>query len=158
MLKNVVLSLLLIIGSASLAQAQTADLGPDGPASLLATYEAFAAAQNDRDLDRVGQFFIDGPEFLWVSDGQSFWGREAVLARMGRFQGADIWRVLPDLDTARIVPLSQDSAFLHLSLVLEIGSDPRPNRLGFLVTILFVKQESAPWRIAALLTTREKNQ
>ena len=49
-------------------------------------YERFAAAQNAHDLAAVRPLLLDGPEFLWVSDGQSFWGPDAVLARMASFQ------------------------------------------------------------------------
>jgi len=60
---------------------------------IRATYEAFAAAQNARDLDRVRALLIDSPRFLWVSDGVSVWGPEATLARMASFQEAPVWRV-----------------------------------------------------------------
>src|SRR5829696_218338 len=59
-------------------------------ADIRATYEAFAAAQNARDLDRVRAPLIDSPRFLWVSDGMSVWGLEATLAP---FQEAPVWRV-----------------------------------------------------------------
>jgi hypothetical protein len=42
-----------------------------------------------------------------------------------------------------------------MPLTLVIGSVEAPDRLRFLVTILFVRETGA-WRIAALLTTNEK--
>ena len=122
---------------------------------VLDVYQAFAAAQNARDTARIGTFFIDGPDFLWVSDGQSFWGREATLARMSSFQKAAVWRVVPDLDHARVVEQADGVALLHMPLVLEIGSAAAPDHLRFLVSILF-RKEAAGWRIAALLTTTQK--
>lgn len=122
---------------------------------VLATYQGFAEAQNARDLDRIGAFFIDGPEFLWVSDGQSFWGREATLQRMSGFQKAEVWRVVPDIDDAAVVELDDRMAMLHMPLVLQIGSKAAPDHLRFLVSILF-RKEGEVWRIAALLTTTQK--
>lgn len=124
-------------------------------AEIHATYLAFVDAQNARDLERIGAFFIDGPEFLWVSDGRSVWGREATLARMGGFQKAEVWTVHPSLEKARVIELSQGTALLHLPLVLEIGARSAPDRLPFLVSALFVRNGDA-WRIAGLLTTTEK--
>ncbi len=123
---------------------------------ILSVYRQFAAAQNARDVDRVGEFFIDGPDFLWVSDGRSFWGREAVLRRMKSFQKAERWHVMPDLHAARVVSVGDDAAILHMPLVLEIGPDASPSALGFLVSIVF-RRTGGEWRIAALLTTRENS-
>lgn len=124
-------------------------------AEIIAAYSSFKDAQNERDLEKVGAHFIDGPDFLWVSDGQSYWGREATLKRMGLFQGAAVWRVEPNLDSARVVELSPNNAMLNMRLVLFIGSSDAPSQLPFLVSILFQRVD-ADWRIAALLTTRDK--
>jgi uncharacterized protein (TIGR02246 family) len=138
---------LLLIGSAP-AWADTA-------AEVLSVYRGFADAQNARDLDRIGAFFVDGPDLLWVSDGQSVWGRPDVLKRMSGFQKSAVWHVVPDLDHARVVELDPGVAMLHMPLVLEIGSATAPDHLRFLVSILFRNQQDG-WRIAALLTTTEK--
>src|SRR3954471_18759973 len=47
-------------------------------ADIRATYKDFAAAQNARDLHKIGALLLDWPRFLWVSDGRSVWGREAT--------------------------------------------------------------------------------
>ena len=122
---------------------------------ILETYIEFAAAQNARDLDRVGAFFVDGPQFLWVSDGRSVWGREATLKRMGRFQGAERWKVFPGLDEAEIIMLSATSGILHMPLTLEIGKAASPGSLNFLVSIIF-REVDGEWKIASLLTTNDK--
>ncbi len=119
------------------------------------TYLDFVDAQNAHDLARIGAFFVDGPKFLWVSDGKSYWGREAVLARMAGFQKAPVWRVEPDISQSTVIPLSADSAILHLPLTLVIGGAEKPDRLRFLVSIAF-RQIGGQWRIAALLTTTGK--
>ncbi len=127
----------------------------DTESDVRAAYLRFAEAQNARDLDWVRGEFVDDPEFLWVSDGKSFWGRDAVLARMGSFQRAEVWRVEPDIDASTVVELGADAALLHMPLTLVIGQAEKPNRLRFLVSIVFVRR-SEDWRIAALLTTNEK--
>lgn len=121
----------------------------------MAAYASFADAQNARDLDRVKAAFVDGPDFLWVSDGQSFWGRDDVITRMGSFQTAEHWKVVPGLDQARVIELKPGVAILHMPLVLEIGKEAAPDKLGFLVSIVF-REGAEGWLIAALLTTREK--
>src|SRR5207253_962736 len=120
-----------------------------------ATYERFVAAQNARDLDGVRALLLDSPQFLWVSDGRSVWGREAMLARMASFQEAEVWFVAPALDKAVAVEVGADAAYLHLPLTLVIGSAKAPDRLPFLVSMLCVRTP-AGWRIAALFTTPAK--
>lgn len=121
---------------------------PDIPA----TYRAFVAAHNSRDIERIRWFLQDQPDFLWVSDGRSFWGTATVLQRMAQFQTAAVWRAEPDMARAKLVPLGADSAFLHLPLALTFGSEAAPARYDFLVSILWVRTGDA-WKIAALLTT-----
>ncbi|PSC06063.1 DUF4440 domain-containing protein [Alsobacter soli] len=126
------------------------------PGEVLATYEAFAAAQNARDLARVRELLLDSPDFLWVSDGIPVWGPDATLARMALFQQSEIWRVEPALERARVVEIGPGSAFLALPLVLRIGSSaPGPDALRFLVNVLCVHRPEG-WRIAALFTTPDK--
>jgi ketosteroid isomerase-like protein len=140
---------LLMIASPALARAGTAD-------EVRATYEAFVAAQNRHDLAAVRSLLLDSPRFLWVSDGQSYWGPDAMIERMAVFQKSDVWEVKPGLDTAVAVELDDRTGYLHLPLVLEIGSrEPGPDHLRFLVSVLCVKAQ-AGWRIAALFTTTQK--
>src|SRR4051812_27185589 len=124
-------------------------------ADIRATYKDFAAAQNARDLHKIGALLIDSPRFLWVSDGVSVWGPEATLARMASFQEAPVWRVEPDLARAVAVDVGADAGFLHLPLRLVIGVGDNPDRLRFLVSVLCVRTAKG-WRIAALFTTSEK--
>jgi uncharacterized protein (TIGR02246 family) len=119
---------------------------------VLAAYRAFAEAQNTREPARIRQWLDDTPDLLWVSDGKSFWGADAILARMTGFQKAEVWRVEPDLAAARVVELGDGVAMLHMPLTLVIGTAAQPDRLEFLVSLLFRKRDTA-WRLAALLTT-----
>ena len=136
------------LAAPSLAQAVAKD-------KVLALYNRFLTAQNARNLAEVGAQFIDGPDFLWVSDGKSIWGRAAALERMGKFQGAEVWRVEPALDTARVVEVNEGAAYLHLTLELIIGDAVKPDRITFLVSMLGVRMAKG-WKIAALFTTTAK--
>ncbi|WP_406855198.1 hypothetical protein ABEG18_22050 [Alsobacter sp. KACC 23698] len=129
-----------------------------GGADVIATYKAFAAAQNAGELAVVREMFTQDPPFLWVSDGMSIWGRDAAIERMALFRSSEIWRVTPDLDRAVAVELNAGAAYLHLPLELAIGPRvPGPDRLRFLVSMLAVRKDrSEDWRIAALFTTTEK--
>lgn len=120
---------------------------------IRATYEHFVAAQNARDLARVRALLIDGPDFLWVSAGKSFWGRDTLIERMARFQRAPIWQAVPDLDHAAFVEVGPAAAYIHMPLVLRIGQGTEaPQETRFLVSILFRRVDES-WRIAALFTT-----
>lgn len=132
--------------AAPAAGAATAD-------DVLAAYLRFAAAQNARDIATVRSLLLDSPRFLWVSNGQSFWGRETMIARMSSYQRAEVWEVRPDLAHAVVVEVADAAAYLHLPLALDIGSAADGiARTEFLVSALFVRADAA-WKIAALFTT-----
>lgn len=115
----------------------------------------FLAAQNAHDLEAVRALLWDSPQFLWVSDGRSFWGPDALGERMGEFQKAPVWQVEPALDEAVPVELDATTAYLHLPLTLVIGGEPSPDRLPWLVSMLGLGTAQG-WRSAALLTTVDK--
>jgi hypothetical protein len=100
----------------------------------------------------VKDVLLDSPDFLWVSDGKSVWGRDALIERMGRFQTLEVWRVEPLIDRARVVEVAPGVAYLHMPLDLHLGSKAEPSITRFLVSILCRKTD-AGWRIAALFTT-----
>jgi hypothetical protein len=143
---------LTLLATAALA-APTAWAGPEDEVRRL--YGRFLAAQNEHDLTAVRAVLLDSPEFLWVSDGMSVWGPDALVARMSQFQQAPVWRVEPDLQRAVAVEVDAHAAYLHLPLVLTIGPEATPDRLRFLVSVLGVDTAQG-WRIAALFTTTEK--
>jgi hypothetical protein len=145
--------LVVLVFLAAILHSAAAQTKPAEEAQAL--YRAFAAAQNMRDLEKVGNLLLDSPQFLWVSDGKSIWGREAVLKRMALFQEARIWHVEPELDKSVAVQVDDSAAYLHLPLELSLAfSDAAPERLHFLVSVLCVKSPVG-WRIAALFTTTE---
>jgi hypothetical protein len=65
--------------------------------------------------------------------------------------------VVPALDRSRTVVLSGDVGFLHLPLVLTIGSKEAPDQLPFLVEMV-ARRGPNGWKIEALLTTGDKSQ
>ncbi len=105
-------------------------------AAVLELYSQFAAAQNRRDLQGVRELLSPRPDFLWISDGQPFCGRDAMIERMAGFQKAEVWKVEPDYSNAKVVPVNADAAYLHIPLVLVLGSHANPQRLNWLVAVL----------------------
>ncbi len=142
-------TLALGLGAALLAAPASADTAQQ----VRAAYVRFAAAQNARDIPAVRALLLDSDRFLWVSNGQSFWGRETMLARMSRYQQAETWEVRPELDRAVVVEVAAGAAYLHLPLSLAIGSAAHGVAVtDFLVSALFVATPEG-WKIAALFTT-----
>ncbi|MFO1151626.1 MAG: nuclear transport factor 2 family protein [Alsobacter sp.] len=144
-------------GALALGRTRPAAAASQGD-DLVATYRRFVTAQNAGDLATVRSLFTETPRFLWVSDGQSIWGRDAAVERMALFRQSEVWRVTPDLQTAVTVALDERTAYLHLSLVLAIGpKEPGPDHLPFLVSLLGTRAHaSEPFAIAALFTTARK--
>lgn len=62
----------------------------------------------------------------------------------------------PSLGEARVVMLGDDAALLQLPLALAICEAAAPDRLGFLVSIVFVQTVGEHWRIQGLLATRDR--
>lgn len=139
---------LVLVAAASPARAEAVH-------EVRALYQSFATAQNAQDLAKVRSLLWDSPQFLWVSDGRSVWGRDRTIERMASFQKAAVWKVIPDLDQAVVVDLDEATAFIHLPLDLSIGANFSPDRLPWLVSVLCTKTD-AGWKIAALFTTPRK--
>ena len=72
--------LLAITLAATIVRTFPALAGPEEELTTL--YERFLTAQNARDLTAVRATLWDSPQFLWVSDGMSVWGRDALVERM----------------------------------------------------------------------------
>jgi hypothetical protein len=147
-----------LAAAGALALLRPSPARPAEGSDLVETYRRFVTAQNAGDLETVRGLFTQTPRFLWVSDGQSIWGRDAAIERMSVFRQSEVWHVTPDLETAVTVPLDERTAYLHLSLVLAIGSkSPGPDHLPFLVSMLGHRESAAePFGIAALFTTTRK--
>ena len=148
--------LLNILAALSTIVLVTFASGADQRDDVVRLYLDFASAQNARDLIAVRRLLSDSPDFLWVSDGKPVWGADATVERMSTFQKSEVWRVTPALSRARAVRLSEDVAFLHLPLILEIGTQEKTDRLPFLVGMV-ARRMPEGWRISALFTTNDKS-
>lgn len=145
------LALAVVIFLAGPASSEAKSIADD----VRALYDRFVTAQNDRDLDAVRQVLSDREDFLWISDGKPFWGREAMITRMASFQEAEVWRVEPEYASAKVVEMSSEAAYLHVPLVLVLGRRESPAKLRWLVEVLCQKSDGE-WRIAALFTAEDK--
>jgi hypothetical protein len=146
-----------LAASGAYAMLRTRPALAGGGGELVDTYLRFVTAQNAGDLAAVRALFTETPRFLWVSDGQSIWGRDAAIDRMSLFRQSEVWRVTPDLDAAVTVTLDERTAYLHLPLVLAIGPKAGPDHLPFLVSLLGHRERASdPFAIAALFTTTRK--
>jgi hypothetical protein len=94
-MKRMIVALTLTLSFIT-APAVRADTAQD----VRAVYEQFAAARNARDLAKVRA------QFLWVSDGMSLWGPDALVERMAEFQLSEVWYVNPELTKAAIIEVN----------------------------------------------------
>ena len=149
MIGRLAVAAVLMFGLAGKARADT-----QIEIEVKALYERFVSVQNARDLAGVREVLWDSPNFVWISDGKPFWGREALIERMGAFQKADIWTATPDRARARVVEVSPLSAVLFQPLQLTLGPRGGPRTIAFLVNVLCVRTPEG-WRVGALYTTEE---
>lgn len=117
-----------------------------------ALYDRFVAAQNAHEFDGVRATLLDSPRFLWVSNGLSLWGPDAMLDRLRQFHTNEVWRINPDAARTEVLAVTPDTAVVHVPLTLTIGPRAAPQRYRILVSALCVERPEG-WRIAALFTT-----
>ena len=147
-----------LVAAAGLAFVLSDVAHADPATEARALYDRFAAAENANDFDALGSVLLDSPQFLWVTNGLSTWGREAAVRRMADYHTAEIWHIEPDDAKAVAVGVSPASSFLHVPLELSIGSKADgPDHFHFLVSALCMAT-SQGWRIAALFTTMENRE
>jgi ketosteroid isomerase-like protein len=121
-----------------------------------AAYARFLAAQNARDVPAMRELLSASPGFLWISDGKPYWGREAMLERLGSFQRNAVWVAAPALERGRAERIAPGEVVMAFPLRLRIAerADAPADVLDFLVTALF-RREEGTWRIVGLYTTAE---
>jgi ketosteroid isomerase-like protein len=147
-----------IVATAVLALALTGAAHADPAGEARALYDRFVAAENANDFDAVRSVLLDSPQFLWVTNGLSIWGREAAVRRMADYHTAEVWHIQPDDAKAVAVEVNSKTSFLHVPLELEIGSRADgPDHFRFLISALCVATPQG-WRIAALFTTTENRE
>jgi ketosteroid isomerase-like protein len=120
-------------------------------------YAEFVAAQNAHDLGRVRSLLVEDRRFLWVTNGLSLWGPEAMTARLSRFHANEVWRLETMEERARAVEVNEEAALLHVPVALVVGPRAAPQRYRILVTAL-VARGTDGWRIAGLFTTDENTE
>lgn len=131
----------------------SARAGPEAAARDL--YARFVAAQNAHDFAAVRATLVDGPGFLWVTNGVGLRGPDAAITRMQGFHANEVWRIDPAWERAEAIAIAGDAALLHVPLVLTVGRRAAPDRYRILVTAVCARGADGSWRIAALLTTDE---
>ena len=114
-----------------------------------ALFGKFVAAQNAHDLKAVGDILQDSPQFLWITRGTQYWGRDAALKRFAEYyQGT--WALEPKLDELKITELSPGVAQLVAPTVFRIapaGQTAQPTL--FLLNHIYVKTAGG-WRLASI--------
>jgi hypothetical protein len=58
---------------------------------------------------------LDSPQFLWVTNGLSIWGREAAVRRMADYHTAEVWHIQPDDAKAVAVEVSPEASMCRWS-------------------------------------------
>ena len=115
-----------------------------------ALFAKFVAAQNAHDLKAVGELLQDSPQFLLVSRGLPFWGRDAALKRFeALYQGT--WSLDPKIDELKVIELQPGVVQLYVPMTFMIspaGQTAQPTR--FLVNQVVVKTADG-WKISSIL-------
>jgi hypothetical protein len=122
--------------------------GPDD--DVKATFDRFVVAQNAHDISALREVLLDSPNFLLVSRGAPFWGRDAALKRFeALYQGT--WKISPDTANLKVIMLNDTTAQLFVPVMFNIGpsGQPAPDT-RFLVNQTLVKTPSG-WRIASIM-------
>ena len=142
----------LLAGLGALALGRRAGAAETPAEAARALYASFVAAQNAHDFAAVRATLLDGPEFLWVTNGLAVRGPDAAIARMQGFHANEVWRIDPAWDRAQAIAHGPDAAVLHVPLVLSVGRAAAPDRYRILISALCLRRAEG-WRIAALFTT-----
>ena len=115
-----------------------------------ATFDRFVAAQNAHDVSAVRELLWDSANFLWISRGVPYWGRDAALKRFeSLYQGT--WKLYPDTANLKVIALTDSTAQLFVPIVFNSAppGEPAPD-IPVLMNQTLVKTAGG-WRIASLL-------
>ncbi len=114
-----------------------------------ALFGKFVVAQNAHDLKAVGEILQSSPQFLWITRGTQYWGRDAARKRFGEYyQGT--WILEPKVDEIKITELSPGVAQLVAPTVFRIappGQTAQPAL--FLLNHIYVKT-AEEWKLASI--------
>jgi uncharacterized protein (TIGR02246 family) len=114
-----------------------------------AVFDRFIAAQNAHDAKTVGEILQDSPQIFWITRGQVYLGRDAVLKRFEEYyQGT--WAVEPRTGEIKVFELSPGVAQLFAPTVFRIapaGQAAQPAL--FFLNQIYVKTPGG-WRLASI--------
>src|SRR5438477_12676849 len=140
---RIALTLVILLSIAGVARAGSED-------ETKALFAKFVAAQNDHDLNAVGELLQDSPQLLWISRGTPIWGREAALKRFeALYEGT--WSLHPKTDELRVIELQPGVVHLYVPITFMIAPAGQPTQpMGFLINQIIVKTADG-WKISSIL-------
>ncbi len=113
-------------------------------------FETFVKAQNDHDLQAVGELLSDSPDFLWITKGNAIWGKEAALKKFeALYKGT--WQLEPVPAEFKVKLLSAKSWQIFVPIIFNIGEPGQEaKKTRFLMNMVLVK-ESGKLKISSIL-------
>ena len=136
-----------IIVAAALTCTVSARADTDDEVRLL--FGQFVAAQNAHDIAAVRDILHDSPQFLWITRGVQYWGREAALHRFEEYYRGT-WTLEPRNDQIRITELAPGVAQLVAPTIFRIappGEVAQPSL--FVLNHIYLKT-AAGWKLASI--------
>ena len=119
----------------------------DDPITL---FEEFIKAQNQHDLTALNNLLVDSPDFIWITQGQTIWGKESALKRFENlYKGT--WNLEPDKSNFKIILLDKKTSHIYVPITFTIGAlGKEPKQIKFLMNMIIVNK-SGRWKVSAIL-------
>ena len=119
----------------------------DDPTTL---FEQFIKAQNQHDLTALNNLLVDSPDFIWITKGQTIWGKEAALKKFENlYKGT--WNLEPDKSNFKIIILDKKTRHMYVPITFTIGElGQEPKQIKFLMNMIIVNK-SGKWKVSAIL-------
>jgi hypothetical protein len=116
----------------------------------MAAFEQFIKAQNQHDLTTLNNLLDDSPDFLWITKGQTIWGKEASLKRFeSLYKGT--WTLEPDRSNLKIITLDKHSRHIYVPITFSIGEPGQePKHVKFFMNMILINK-SGTWKVSAIL-------
>jgi hypothetical protein len=122
----------------------------------MTAFEQFIQAQNQHDLTALNNLLDDSPDFLWITKGQTIWGKESSLKRFeSLFKGT--WTLEPDRSNLKIITLDKNSRHIYVPITFSIGEPGQePKQIKFLMNMILINK-SGTWKVSAILPIQTVN-
>lgn len=122
----------------------------------MTTFEQFIKAQNQHDLTALDNLLVDSSDFIWITKGQTIWGKKSALKRFETlYKGT--WSLEPDKSNLKIITLDQNSRQIYVPITFLIGeSGQEPKQIKFLMNMILVNKTGA-WKVSAILPIQTMN-